>query len=141
MQNKCLICFGVIDEKFLAAERKKRKDLRLDVHKVAKSTFKNSLLQKCAERKDKWGDEVKERIDSVRDLKAAGTIYHRTCYELFMNVKFKAEGDVGKAGRRPNLEIDKTMKEIYSTLNNSDECNFDLEDLLKEVKGYVRVLM
>ena len=38
-----------------------------------------SLLHKCAERGDRWGQLVQSRIQSVNDLHAADSVYHQQC--------------------------------------------------------------
>ena len=55
-----------------------------------KQIYKDTLLQICDERNDKWAEEVRTRLSDVRashDLHAADARYHNDCRKLFTNAK------------------------------------------------------
>ena len=49
-----------------------------------RETFKDTILKRCEERNDEWGDEVYLRIQgALSDLHAADAQYHRDCLQKF----------------------------------------------------------
>ena len=45
--------------------------------------LKSTVLTTCDQRSDKWGDDVRARLQSINDLPAADAIYHRQCFRNF----------------------------------------------------------
>ena len=62
-----------------------------------------SLLHKCAERGDRWGQLVQSRIQSVNDLHAADAVYHQQCsvnFRTHKNIPIKRMTGTGQPAPR-----------------------------------------
>ena len=66
-----------------------RKDDSYEVFPIRTFECERSLLHKCAERGDRWGQLVQNRIQSVNDLHAADAVYHQQC-----NVNFRTHNNI-----------------------------------------------
>jgi len=44
-----------------------------------------NVLEKCTERGDEWGVQVKGRLEGCNDLVAEEAIYHKVCHARFMH--------------------------------------------------------
>ena len=53
------------------------------VHSVCTLEMRETVIQCAAERSDKWGLEVKGRMESCIDLVAEEAVYHHDCYFRF----------------------------------------------------------
>lgn len=94
--------------------------------------MREKLLEMAEIRNYYLGREVKKRIICVDDLVASEAQYHQTCYIHF----FKTLSSSGKRGRPEVSDITSAMEIICSFMENSDECQFSLEELLNLVEGY-----
>lgn len=103
------------------------------MYNVRSLSVKEKILEAAEKRNDKWGDEVKHRIMSVDDLVAADGIYHQLCF-----VSFFTHLSTGKKRGRPEVkDITTAMEQIYSYLENNDDCQVSLCELMSQCVGYV----
>ena len=58
--------------------------------KVETVETRESILQKCNERSDDWGNQVRTQVLSCIDLVAPGAVYHTECSSKFRLGKFKS---------------------------------------------------
>jgi hypothetical protein len=134
LKNKCLFCFEEISELSLEKEKKKPLGKRRKVSEVRSIPLRDTILEQAKARNDKWGKAVAKRVINVVDLVAADAKYHQSCFTDF----FRNPIQTGfKRGRPPDEDIQSTMHEIYSCLENSDDCQFSMKELLDQVTGYV----
>jgi len=75
---------------------------------------------------------------SVADLIAEDAIYHRKCYQYFFKLEQDSTGQPSKVGRPTSSEVTSTMQKIFEELENSEECQFSINDLLDKIGGYVQ---
>jgi len=45
----------------------------------------SNVLDKCTERGDEWGVQVKGRLEGYNDLVAEEALYHKVCHPRFMH--------------------------------------------------------
>ena len=77
---QCLFCGETSDK---IAEQKKPRKYRRSIHEVTILVLQETVWEKTKECNDKLGYLVLSRIDSVIDLVAAESKYHRNCYNDF----------------------------------------------------------
>ena len=88
-----------------------------------------TILKKCNERNDNWGQQVKCRLGLVHDLHAADAMYHRQCYRNFQaNLKIPlacaSEEQVAKrskAGRPKDETANKAFESVVKYLTENEE--------------------
>lgn len=107
----------------------KRKSLlridRLSVGTVSTLNVGHSIVEQAKKRNYVWGKEVEKRLANVIDVVAADVIYHKHCFVNFF--KSTSSGNL-KRGRPQNESIMIVMDKIYSILENSEECQFSIEN-------------
>jgi len=95
--------------------------------KVTTIEFKDNVLKVAETRNDEWGKAVVKRLLPIFDAVAADASYHRDCFTLF----FK------KTERKSTYDyIDFAMNDVFEFLENSDDCQFSMEEILEQIKGY-----
>lgn len=126
-KTNCFFCGekAIVDSKIPLYRRKK-------FRMVATLEIKNSLLQKCEDRRDEWGDQVKARLLNVSDLVAPEARYHKNCHDTFSKTN-SSEGSVG----RPMTNKESFLM-LCSYIEQSDECQYsfqELQDILAGISG------
>ena len=120
--KKCCIFCG--DEANKEAEKKKAKKVWHKIHKVATIEFKESIQKVAWSRSDEEAKKVTAHIEYEFDLVAAEAKYHNTCYNSFMRPTNGC-----KIGRPQDESTNVAMEEIFKYIENSDDCQFSLEEL------------
>lgn len=133
LKTICFLCGEDITEEYIKLQQKLPYSRRNNVHKVEKLGVRATVLEAAERRDDEWGKNIIQRLASENDLVAADARYHNLCYKkLFNNPSTSGQ----KRGYRPASEVEEAMECIYSYLSeNSDECQFSLDELLKTIKG------
>ena len=121
LKKCCLFCGDEANEE---AEKKKAKKVRRKIHKVATLEFKESILKVAWSRSDEEAKKVTARIEYEFDLVAAEAKYHNTCYNSFLRPTNGC-----KIGRPQDESTNVGMEEIFKYIENSDDCQFSLEEL------------
>ncbi|CAG4987924.1 unnamed protein product [Colias eurytheme] len=120
-KDNCLFCGDEADEQ---AEKKKSQHLRKKIYKVSTLKFKESILELAKDRSDDLSKAVVDRINFEYDLVAADAKYHDSCYKSFVRPNAG-----GKIGRPQNEDVNAAMEKIYEFLENSNDCQFTLDEL------------
>lgn len=128
---QCLFCDEVIDDEFFKKEKKKKIESRRSVHEVQSLEIKISTLDIASKRSDDWGKKIVNRITNVLDLVAVEAKYHGDCHKKFFTLPKQGT----KRGRPASEELNIAMEKIYNILESSDECQYAIEDLIKQVQG------
>jgi len=125
----CFFCAENIDDNFLKNENKKRRK----VFNVRSLTLRDSILQMALKKDDEFGKIVWKRVISEPDLVAAEAIYHHDCY-----VKFSRTSSIPtqKRGRPKVSNISEAMDIIFKYIEESEECQFSIDDLIEELDDY-----
>ncbi|KAG8180207.1 hypothetical protein JTE90_027919 [Oedothorax gibbosus] len=121
LKKDCLFCGFEASEE---SEKKKALNDRRKISKVATLEFKESLLKVARARFDDVAKTVTARIEYEHDLVAAGAKYHTNCFHSFLRPNTGS-----KIGRRQDESINLAMAEIFTYIENSDDCQFSLEEL------------
>lgn len=134
-KDQCFLCGEGIPEDFLKKQERLPEHERNLIHHVMKLGVKETIVNAAENRGDEWGKKVLDRIRNVKDLVAVDAWYHRFCHrKLYQRPKSEM-----KRGHRPASNIDEAMETIYSYLeNNSEECQFLIEDLMNKIEGDFR---
>lgn len=127
-----MFCDEVIDDEFFKKEKKKKIENRRSVHDVQSLEIKISTLDIASKRGDDWGKKIVNRITNVFDLVAVEAKYHGDCQIKFFTLPKQGT----KRGRPASEELNIPMEKIYNILENSDECHYAIENLIKEVQCY-----
>lgn len=85
--------------------------------------FRDTLMQCCEKRRDRWATEVQNRLHGCIDLVAAEAIYHSDCYSRFTLMK-NLSGTEGKTKGRPE---DQEMRHWFEVLCNWLESEGDAD--------------
>jgi len=120
LKSKCLFCFEIIPDNFSDIQKKKPVENRQIV-----CTVTSLNVGQAKKRNDVWGKEVEKRLANEIDVVAADVIYHKHCFVNFF--KSSSSGNL-KRGRPQNESIMVVMEKIYSILENSEECQFSIEN-------------
>lgn len=131
-KTHCFICGECITEEFVADQSRRPKNERNTIFVVGKLGMKTTLMNAARERNDEYGRRLIQRIEQVEDLVAADGQYHSKCLR-FLYQKPKVE----EPKRRGPFseEIERSMQCIYDFIeNNNGECQFSLDDLMKQMK-------
>lgn len=80
-----------------------------------------------------FGKIVWKRVISEPDLVTVELIYHHDCY-----VKFSQTSSIStQKRRRPKVSnISEAMNIIFKYIEESEECQFSIDDLIEELDGY-----
>lgn len=114
----------------MTEQKKLAKGRRNTFYLVSSLSVKNRVLNKAAFRKDKWGETVAKRIEGVFCLVAAEAWYHTKCYTKFCNPL-----PIKKVRGRPKDEnVTAALEKLCNFINDSDECQFTLNELMKIMK-------
>lgn len=125
----CLFCGSELNEE---RETKRQLCLRRKIFNVSKLSFKESILKIAQTRSDDASKAVTARIEFEYDLVAAGAKYHNDCYNSFL------KPTTGGKNGRPHDEVTKdAMEEIFTYIENSDDCQFTLDELKNICKNAV----
>ena len=125
---QCLFCGETADK---IAEQKKPRKYRKSIHEVTTMVLQETVREKAKERNDKLGYLVLSRIDSVIDLVAAESKYHRKCYNDFC----KNTCDSGTScshktvGRPCQVGSLLAFDKLCDIINDSNECQYSLQEL------------
>lgn len=125
----CLFCGEEASEEL---ERKKETKYRHAIRKVSTLTFKDTVLKAAEARGDKYGRNVKERVNFQYDLVSVEAKYHDKCFSNFLLLSGK--GDVGRP-LDENIRI--AMDNVFHYIENNDDCQFTLAELKDVIQGYV----
>lgn len=129
--TNCLYCCETIDDSFYLKERKKEPQKRRHVYKVRTVGMKRRILEAVSRRGDQWATEVNVRLADTNDLVASGAIYHQECYLSFFTHVTPATSK--KRGRPSSDYVEEAMEEIFSFLENNNDCQFSIEELLSQI--------
>uniref|UniRef100_A0A2S2R4F9 Uncharacterized protein n=1 Tax=Sipha flava TaxID=143950 RepID=A0A2S2R4F9_9HEMI len=122
----CFICGLEAD----VVKEKKSKNVRDLISCVSTINFKDNIL----ELPDKKGDDVlktvKKRISFEIDLVAAEARYHQKCFRKLHNP------GTGEKKSRPQNNIDAAMENVFSYIENHEDCQFTLSELKQTLTDY-----
>jgi len=125
LKSTCLFCFEIIPDNFSDIRKKKPVENRQIVCTVTSLNVGHSIIAQAKKRNDVWGKKVEKRLINEIDVVAADVIYHKHCFVNFF--KSSSSGNL-KRGRPQNESIMIVMDKIYSILENSEECQFSIEN-------------
>ena len=103
------------------------------IGKVHDSDFINPILKTCPKRDDVQGRVVQQHMINI-DLVAVRARYHEDCRKKFFT-SFPATHS--SVGRPVSPEIDEAMEKINQTFEDSDDCQFSVEELRSSFSGHV----
>ena len=129
LKKCCLFCCDETNEE---AEKKKAKKVRRKIHKVATLEFKELILKVAWSRSDEEAKKVTAHIEYEFDLVAAEAKYHNTCYNSFLR-----QTNGCKIGRPQDESTNVAMEEIFKNIENSDDCQFSIEELKNVISKWV----
>ncbi|MPC91853.1 hypothetical protein E2C01_086914 [Portunus trituberculatus] len=128
MKLHCLVCGDTADK---TAELKKPLKYRRSIHEVRTLTLQETVRARAQERNDKLGYLVLSRIDSVIDLVAGESRYHRKCYNDF----YKTSCDSGAScshkvvGRPYQAGASEAFNRLCDIIDGNNECQYALQEL------------
>ncbi|CAH0556725.1 unnamed protein product [Brassicogethes aeneus] len=117
----CLFCGQELNEEY---EKRKSSDFRRRISQVSTLQFKDSILEVARTRDDAIAKAVLARIEFEYDLVVAEAKYHHDCYVFFLKPSSGA-----KIGRPKDEAANLAMEEIFTYIENSDDCQFTLNEL------------
>lgn len=120
-KNYCFFCGNNASEE---AEKKQPQKCRRKICKVSTLEFKESIMKIARSRSDDTAKNVIARIEYVYDLVAAEAKYHINCYNSFLRPTTGV-----KSCRPQNEAINSAMDKIFTYIENSDDCQFSLDEL------------
>lgn len=126
-KNHCFFCGDEANEEY---EKKRAQKFRRRICKVTTLSFKESVLKIAQSRSDDNSKTIIARIGFEHDLVAAEASYHHDCY-----VSFLKPPTGSKAGRPRDEALNLAMEEIFAYIENSDDCQFTLEELKNVCKN------
>lgn len=132
---KCFFCADIVDEEYFKKQLKKPIKARRDAFYCRSKEMITTVLNAADRRNDEKAQEVRLRLSGISDLVAANGVYHLDCYQQF--VSHKPPEEDRKRGRPEADYIRKAMEEIYSLIENCEECQFSFEQLRSAVSGDV----
>lgn len=132
VREKCLFCLHEISEATFKEERKKPKDKRHKISKVTTITSRDTIIKAAQERNDEWGNAVKKRVENVIDLVAADAVYHQKCFTTFLQSSAQSKK---RPGRPLDEDITELMNRIFQVMEESDECQWTIEELIELAGG------
>lgn len=116
----CLFCGKELNEEY---ERKKPLASRRRISQVSTLQCKDSIFKVARARSDAIGEAVLARVHEY-DLVAVEAKYHHDCY-----VSFFKPSSGGQVGRPKDEAINLAMEEIFIYIENSNDCQFTLNEL------------
>ena len=124
----CLFCGETANK---TAELKKPRKYRRSIHEVATLTLQETVRARAKERNDKLGYLVLSRIDSVIDLVAAESKYHRKCYNDFCktNCDSGASCSHKTVGRPCQAGASEAFNRLCDIIDDNNECQYSLQEL------------
>lgn len=120
-KKQCLFCGQELNEEY---EKRKPSNIRRRISQVSTLQFKDSILEIARTRNDTTAKAVLARLEFEYDLVAAEAKYHHDCYASFMKPSTGL-----KIGRPKDEATDRAMEEIFTYMQNSDDCQFTLNEL------------
>ncbi|CAG2058669.1 unnamed protein product [Timema podura] len=130
----CFFWTKVIDEHTRAKEKKKTIDKRRLDFDVTILSMKDTVIEAAERRNDDWAKLVKHRLATVSDLVAADGRYYHDCYIDF-GLHPTLTG--GKRERPGSDYVAEAMEDIYSYLENDNDCQHSLTDVMSVMSGLV----
>lgn len=128
-KQRCLFCGNELNEEF---ENKKALKYRRQICNVSTLSFKETILNIAQTRSDNVAKAIITRIQFEHDLIAAEGKYHKDCYNSFLR---PTTG--GNVGRPQDETTNLAMEEIFAYIENSDDCQFTLNELKDICKNSV----
>lgn len=133
-EGHCCLCGEEITADFLEKEKKTPLAKRNTVHMVEMHSVRDTFLNAAQKRGDEWGLNIVERISPDLDLVAAEAQYHHFCQRKLFHMPSEF-----KKGYRPSPTVETAMEDIYSFLENTEECQFSLDELKSRIKGEYQI--
>ena len=103
--------------------------------------MEKSLLHKCAERGDRWGQLVQSRIQSVNDMHAADATYHqqyRVNFRTHKNIPSKRMTGTGQPAPRKGRPVSEAQTaaflKVARYLQDNDDEQITLTDLRQKMR-------
>lgn len=121
LKEQCIFCGEEASE---VKERKKDRKTRQKIKYVSTVSFKDSIIAMADNRGDDIANAVKKRIMFENDLVAAQAKYHHNCYHSFV-----IPATAGKVGRPKDNNVSLAMEDVFSYIENSEDCQFTLTEL------------
>lgn len=121
--NDCFICGKEANGK---KENKVNKSRRRKIVYINHSYLNDTLVNFIRVQKDDYYRQIHKRISGIEDLKIIGAKYHEPCYDSLRNSA--ASHSVEKKSHEVSL-IDMAMEAIYQYIEQSDDCQFSLDEL------------
>ena len=134
-KRDCYLCGEFVDKEIAARNRNRR---IYQFSQVMVMDVKNTITQKCAERKDEWAEAVALRFAASSDLPAEEAIYHRKCFQRFMkdvslDAIIKGDGAPLKKRGRPSGSFNESkisaFMHVVEYLENNDDETITLDEL------------
>ena len=109
--------------------------------------MKTSIMAKCKERNDTWGNQVNSRLAMVHDLHAADAIYHKQCSSNFRTQKqipksyetIEQASKKIKTGRPVIDDVQKAYDEVVQYLIDNDDEQITVQDLVDHMDKTLRI--
>ena len=109
---------------------------RRSLTEVETTEFRKSILERAAERNDKWGDSVASRVQNTIDLIAVEARYHHECRTQFYLAKSRDESKRPR-GRPEDKAKAVAFSNLCTYLDENDECQYSLSELLEQMDTYL----
>lgn len=128
-KNLCLFCGKTAD---VAAESGNNEKHRRTICKVRTLQFRDNVISKAEERKDPYGELVRDRVLHEYDLIAAGAKYHVICFTNFLSQVSSTENKPRRLKR-----VTQAMEQIFTYIENNEASQFTLKELKDCLTEYV----
>lgn len=127
-KRQCFLCNESMDIEHVK-KYKTNKTFRI----VSTIEIRQTIIQRCHERRDKWSDEVFTRINSEIDLIAAEARYHSLCHTRFMS---KVSDNI--PGRPTNSIQEEAFEKLCIRIENDTEnCQFSMNELTEIMTSFL----
>ena len=102
---------------------------------VATKEFLPDLISFANLRDDDWSNEILSRVSIGGDLIAVEARYHKTCCAKFYARTPKVPS--GQAGRPQDLLYERGFEQLFTFLEENDECQYSMTELVTKMKEYL----
>ena len=107
---------------------------------------KETLLEKCDERKDSWSSQVRARLSVINDLHAADATYHRQCANNFRTktgipTALQSEEQIAKrpkVGRPQDNDANEAFSKVADYLRENDDEQITVNQLIDLMQSLLK---
>lgn len=134
IKHDCLYCGNPVQD-YSGSDQRVPLFRRSNIHQAETKELLASVVSKADERNDKWGEDVRIRVQCVGDLIAAEAVYHHECQVRFHSGK-PPQTEPAAVGRPTGCVDDRkhnAFLKLCEYIDTCDECQFSsrqLEELL-----------